>query len=120
MGFLSSRNGRSVPWSFVIDGEAHAVRVPERIAVNDTDAYVAGGLEGLGLIRAASYMVIGHLRSGLLRRVLPDLHAPTAPLSVMYPQNRHLSPTVRAFTAWIAELARQAEPGWRLAAIEEA
>lgn len=114
VGFLSNRNGRSTHWSFVIDGEECAAHVPERITVNDTDAYVSGGLEGLGLIRAASYMVIPHLRSGKLRRVLPDLKAPTIPLSIMYPKNRHLSPTVRAFTDWIAQLIHDVEPQWKL------
>lgn len=114
VGFLSNRNGRTTHWSFVIDGEECAAHVPERITVNDTDAYVSGGLEGLGLIRAASYMVIPHLRSGKLQQVLPDLKAPTVPLSIMYPKNRHLSPTVRAFTDWIAQLIYEVEPQWKL------
>jgi len=114
VGYLSSRNGRSTHWTFVIDGEERAAVVPERIIVNDTDAYVASGLEGLGLIRAANYMVIPYLRSGQLRQVLPDLRAPIVPLSVMYPRNRHLSPTVRAFADWIAALIRDVEPQWNL------
>lgn len=120
VGFLSNRNGRNTHWSFVIDGEECAAHVPERMTVNDTDAYVACGLEGLGLIRAASYMVIPHLRSSQLQQVLPELTAPIVPLSVMYPQNRHLSPTVRAFTDWIAQLIRQEEPKWRSAGIGSA
>lgn len=114
VGFLSTRSSRNAHWSFVIDGEEHAAHVQERITVNDTDAYVTSGLEGLGLIRAASYMVLPHLRNGQLRQVLPDLKAPTVPLSVMYPRNRYLSPTVRAFTEWIARLIRQVEPQWKL------
>lgn len=114
VGFLSNRNGLSTHWNFVIDGEECAAQVSERIAVNDTDAYVSSGLEGLGLIRAANYMVIPHLRSGQLQQVLPDLKAPTVPLSVMYPKNRHLSPTVRAFTDWIARLIHDVEPQWKL------
>ncbi|MGT2509486.1 LysR family transcriptional regulator [Cupriavidus basilensis] len=113
VGFLSTQNSRNTHWSFVIDGEEHSAHVQERMTVNDTDAYVSSGLEGLGLIRAASYMVLPHLRSGQLRQVLPDLKAPTVPLSVMYPRNRHLSPTVRAFTEWIARLVHQVEPQWR-------
>jgi len=114
VGFISSRSGRSMHWTFVVDGEERAVRVPERITVNDTDAYVCSGLEGLGLIRAASYMVIPHLRSGALRQVLPELKAPTVPLSVMYPKNRQLSPTVRAFTDWFGQLMQELEPQWAL------
>ncbi|MFC4276711.1 LysR family transcriptional regulator [Achromobacter aloeverae] len=114
VGFLSSRNSPSSHWSFVIDGEESAAQVPERITVNDTDAYVSAGLHGLGLIRAASYMVIPYLRSKQLRQVLPGLTAPTVPLSIMYPRNRHLSPTVRAFADWIAKLIHDVEPEWKL------
>ncbi len=114
VGFLSGRSGRRTHWSLVVDGEEYAPHLREDITVDDTDAYVACGLEGLGLIRAASYMVVPHLRSGRLRRVLPELKAPTVPLSLMYPQNRHLSPTVRAFADWIGGLMRAVEPQWKL------
>jgi LysR family transcriptional regulator for bpeEF and oprC len=112
VGYLSGRSGRSAHWKFVIDGEERSAQVTERIIVNDTDAYVACGLEGLGLIRAASYMVNPYLRSGRLRQVLPQLEAPSVPLSIIYPRNRHLSPTVRAFADWIATLVRDVEPQW--------
>lgn len=114
VGYLSPGAGRSAPWHFVIDGEERAVQVAERVAVNDTDAYVTGGLAGLGLIRAASYLVLPHLRSGQLRRVLPGLTAPTVPLSILYPQSRHISPTVRAFSDWIAALMREQAGQWQL------
>jgi len=114
VGFLSNRSGRRSHWSFVIDGEEITAPIQERITVNDTDAYLACGLEGLGLIRAASYLVIPYLRSGQLRQVLPDLGAPTVPLSIIYPKNRHLSPTVRAFSDWIARRVAEMEPQWKL------
>lgn len=114
VGFLTSRTGRAMDWNFVVADEEYAVHVPERLTVNDTDAYVSSGLEGLGLIRAASYMVIPHLRTGNLRRVLADFRAPTVPLSLMYPQNRHLSPTVRAFSDWIGKVMQAVEPQWKL------
>jgi LysR family transcriptional regulator for bpeEF and oprC len=33
---------------------------------------------------------------------------------VLYPQNRHLSPTVRAFVDWVSEVVKEAEAGWRV------
>lgn len=110
VGYLSAESGRNTHWHFVVDGEECAVHVDERMSVNDTDAYITCGLEGLGLIRAANYMVAPYIRSGRLRQVLPDVNAPTVPLSVMYPQNRHLSPTVRVFSDWITALIRDIEP----------
>ena len=114
VGYLSSRTARTLEWNFVVDGESRSIRMREQLIVNDTDAYVACGLEGLGLIRPGSYMVLPHLRSGGLRPVLTDYTAPAVPLSVIYPKNRHLSPTVRAFVDWIAEVLREAEANWRL------
>jgi LysR family transcriptional regulator, regulator for bpeEF and oprC len=114
VGYLSSRTARSLEWNFVVDGESRSIRMRERLVVNDTDAYVTGGLEGLGLVRPGSYMVLDHLRSGRLSRVLTDYSAPMVPLSAIYPKNRHLSPTVRAFVDWIAEVVSKAEKEWRV------
>jgi LysR family transcriptional regulator for bpeEF and oprC len=114
VGYLSSRTARSMEWNFVVDGESRSIRMRDRLIVNDTDAYVVSGLQGLGLVRPGSYMVLDHLRSGRLLRVLPDYTAPMVPLSALYPKNRHLSPTVRAFVDWIAEVVGKAEKEWRV------
>lgn len=114
VGYLSSRTARTLAWHFVADGEDRAIQMREHLIVNDTDAYVASGLEGLGLIRAGSYMVLEHLLSGRLRRVLADYPSPAVPLSVLYPRNRHLSPTVRAFVDWVGEVVGKAQTAWRV------
>lgn len=110
--FHSGRTGRAVDWRFMIDGEERVIRIRGSIAVNDTDAYVACGLEGLGLIRIADFIAVPHLRAGRLINVLEQYRGPSVPLSVIYPQNRHLSPAVRAFVDWIGELLRQIAPEW--------
>lgn len=114
VGFLPRPQGRSMDWRFVDNDEEQAVRMNENLIVNDTDTYIACGLEGLGLIRAANFMVRSHLRSGKLQQVLGHCTAPAVPISVMYPQNRHLSPTVRAFVNWVCELIQRVEPQWRV------
>lgn len=114
VGYLSSRTARTLDWHFVINGEQRSVSVRDSLIVNDTDAYVACALEGLGLIRAGSYMVQQHLISGRLRRVLTGYSSPAVPLSVLYPRNRHLSPTVRAFVDWVGKVVGEAEAGWRV------
>lgn len=114
VGYLSSRTARTLMWHYVVDGEDRYVRMRERLIINDTDAYVTSALEGLGIIRAGSYMVIQHLRSGRLRPLLTNYPSPSVPLSVLYPRNRHLSPTVRAFVDWVAEIMKEAEGQWRL------
>ena len=110
--FHSGRTGRSLDWRFTVDGEERAIAVQGKLAVNDTEAYLTCGLEGLGLIRIANFLAVPHLRSGRLIQVLEQYRSPPVPLSVIYPQNRHLSPAVRAFVQWLGELLREVEPGW--------
>lgn len=100
--FHSGRSGRATDWHFIVDGKEIAVPVHGSLAVNDTDAYMRCGLEGLGLIRIARYLAQPHLASGRLVEVLAQYGSPSVPLSVMYPQSRHVPPAVRAFVAWIA------------------
>ncbi len=102
--FHSGRSGRSTDWRFIADGQERTIAVKGKLAVNDTDAYLACALEGLGLIRIADYLAAPHLRSGRLVQVLQQYAGPAVPLSVIYPQSRHLSSTVRAFVGWMAEL----------------
>ncbi|MEE3998693.1 hypothetical protein VS875_22200, partial [Salmonella enterica subsp. enterica serovar Paratyphi A] len=45
-----------------------------RLVVDDTDAYIQAGIQGLGLIRVASYLVAPYLlrRCGCRRRLVVD------------------------------------------------
>jgi LysR family transcriptional regulator for bpeEF and oprC len=102
--YFSSRTGRVIDWDFIVDGVVTEVKVKGSVAVNDADAYLACGLQGFGLIQAPLYMVLPYLQSGKLREVLPELTPSPMPISVVYLHNRHLSPKVRAFVDWVAEL----------------
>lgn len=112
VGYVGGRTGRSINWRFQDKGELHAVSMAEHVTVDDTDAYVAAGIAGLGLIRVASYMVRGPLAEGSLVRVLAELEAPKEPLSVLYPQSRHLSSAVRAFIDWCIEVIGTEAKSW--------
>lgn len=108
--FHSGRTGRAMDWRFTVADGEQVIGVRGRIAVNDTDAYISCGLEGLGLIRIASFLAAPHLEAGRLVTVLAEHGGPRVPLSVLYPRNRHLSPAVRAFVDWITGLLRNTVP----------
>ncbi|MNR21706.1 LysR substrate binding domain protein [compost metagenome] len=74
------------------------------VAVNEAGAYLDCGLKGFGLIQTARYMALPHLQSGELIEILPQWKPSSTAISVLYPQSRQLSPKVRAFTDWVAEL----------------
>lgn len=102
--YFSSRTGRNIDWDFIIDGVRTEVKVNGSVSVNDAEAYMALGLQGFGLLQASRFMALPHLQSGALREVLPQWEPAPLPISVLYPHNRHLSPKVRAFADWAAEL----------------
>ncbi len=102
--YFSSISGRNFDWDFLVDGVSVPVRMNGRVAVNDSDAYIICGLQGFGLIQPARFMVLPHLEAGELKEILPGWKPPSLPMSVLYPQNRHLSPKVRAFADWAEEL----------------
>ncbi len=102
--YFSSRTGRNFDWDFIVDGQTQAVTMRGNVSVNDSEAYVACGLQGFGLIQPARFMVLPHLESGALVEVLPELSPAPMPMWVAYMQNRHLSAKVRAFVDWVSEL----------------
>ncbi|RDK00384.1 LysR family transcriptional regulator [Paraburkholderia lacunae] len=104
VNYFSSRTGRTLDWAFLVDGKEVDVKMKSIVSVNDADAYVTCGLEGFGLIQAPLFMVRPHLRSGQLVEVLPELKPLPMPISAVYPHSRHLSPKVRVFVDWVAEL----------------
>lgn len=112
VGYIHSRTGRSTRWDFYDDARTVAMPITGPISVNDTDAYVAAGVAGLGLIRIASYMVRQQLSDGDLVRLLPDIGTPLEPVFILYPQSRHLSPAIRAFIDWCTTLIGQESVKW--------
>ncbi|MEJ8690941.1 LysR substrate-binding domain-containing protein, partial [Klebsiella pneumoniae] len=99
VGYLNHRTGRTIDWLFSLDEGDYAIRMRETLVVDDTDAYIQAGIQGLGLIRVASYLAQPYLQSGALVACLEQA-ASDLPLSLVYPQNRYLPPAVRAFYDW--------------------
>ncbi|MFH1805747.1 MAG: LysR family transcriptional regulator [Pseudomonadota bacterium] len=106
VGYLSGANDRPVPLDFTVGGALRQVMLPASVSVTGADLYMAAGLAGLGLIQVPRYRVIEDLRAGALVEILPEYPPEPMPVSVLYPQNRQLSPRVRAFADWLTALFR--------------
>jgi LysR family transcriptional regulator for bpeEF and oprC len=104
VNYFSNRTGRVIDWAFLVDGKEVEIKLDSVVTVNDADAYVTCGVEGFGLVQPARYQVMPYLESGQLVEVLPDFKPLPMPISAVYPHSRHLSPKVRVFVDWIAEL----------------
>ena|SRR5688572_8570735 len=106
VNFMSNRTGRVLDWDFVRDGQRVQLTLNGVLAVNDHEAYVAAGITSLGIVKVANYLAQPYLESGQLTQVLADWTAEPVPISVMYPQARHLSANVRIFAEWVSELIK--------------
>ncbi|WP_151632502.1 LysR family transcriptional regulator [Noviherbaspirillum aerium] len=104
INYFSAKTGKIYEWDFGREGERIQIRVPGRVAVNDSDAYMEASLSGLGIAQASLFAIQPMLASGELELVLDDWCVDPVPLHVVYPQNRHLSAKVRVFVEWVAEL----------------
>ncbi|HGY1463467.1 TPA: LysR substrate-binding domain-containing protein [Klebsiella aerogenes] len=106
VGYLNHRTGRTTDWFFTLDDGDCALRMKETLIVDDTDAYIQAGIQGFGLIRVASYLVAPYVQSGALVLCMEHLSF-DLPLSLVYPQNRYLPPSVRAFYEWSRAVLHQ-------------
>jgi DNA-binding transcriptional LysR family regulator len=104
IGMVSSRLGRALPFAYSKDSERLEVTPRFRLSVNDTHAYLAAGVAGLGVIQAASLAVQAAIDSGQLVAFLEDWHSDVYPTSIVYPPNRFLSAKVRVFVDWAVAL----------------
>ncbi len=107
VNYFSSRTGRLVAMDFVVDGKPVEVPIRSRLAANDGDAYLQCGLQGLGIVQVPHFLAFAHVKCGALVEVLEKWRPTPFPISAVYPQNRHLSPQVRAFIDWVAERFEQ-------------
>lgn len=101
VNFVSSATGRPYPLEFLREGELRQLILPGAVTVTGADMYTACALAGLGIVQVPRYRIEAELRTGALEVLLPELPPPSLPVSVLYPQNRQLSPRVRVFVDWL-------------------
>jgi Transcriptional regulator len=108
VGLRSLTTGNIRPLEFVEAGRVLSVSLPSPVSVTGTETYLAVARLGFGLFQVPLFHAQRDLDEGRLIPVLVDFPPPTAPISLLYPPNRQLSPRVRVFMDWAAA---QFEPG---------
>jgi len=103
VSYLSPKTGRAFPLRFERDGEKCEIKVDHRIGVNESNAHLAAGLAGLGIIQTFSYALESALKSGALVEILRPWRPAPYPFHVVYPQNRHVTHRLRVFIDWLLE-----------------
>jgi DNA-binding transcriptional LysR family regulator len=110
VGMRSVHGLRALPFRFsVAAGQVKEYEFGHRLVVNDTMAWVAAGLAGLGIIQAPTYAVHAAIAERRLVPILDDWCTPGIAVSVVYAPNRYLSAKVRVFIDWVVLLFEQFE-----------
>jgi DNA-binding transcriptional LysR family regulator len=74
------------------------------VTVNNSDAYMAACLAGLGIIQVPRVGSHAKVAAGHLVEVLPDRTCEPMPVSIVHAHGRNAPKRVRAVMGWIAEL----------------
>ncbi|MTW03907.1 LysR family transcriptional regulator [Pseudoduganella ginsengisoli] len=104
VNYFSAKTGKVYDWDFSRDGERIQLPLPALVALNDSNAYIAAGLAGLGVVQMSTFALDDYLADGRMVQILSDWTTDPIPIHVVYPQNRHLSAKVRVFVEWVADL----------------
>lgn len=107
VNYLSNATGRPLDWRFNVNGEPVTMTMQGRYAINETEAYLQCGIEGLGIIQLSEFVAKPYLESGRLKEVLRESRSAPVPVSIVYPNRTHSSAAVKAFVEWIAEIFPQ-------------
>ena len=106
--YFSSQTGRDLPWEYLVDGEVRTLSMRSRVSVGSSEAYLGACLAGIGLAQIPRPGIEPLLAGGQLVEVLPQWRPAPLPVSIIYSHNRHLSPRVRVFVDWLAEILKLA------------
>lgn len=100
--------GATELWRFSTGEE---IEVRGQLTFDNGDALRIAALAGLGLVTLPTYLCGDDVRTGRLVPLLLEHMHPGTTVFAVYPQNRHLSPKVRAVIDWLVEELGP-EPEW--------
>lgn len=108
--YVATLGAKSAGFEYVVpeSGETRFIEMAGAVTVNNSEAYQAACLAGLGIIQApASGYLTPLLESGQLVEVLPEWRAAPMPVSLLYANRRHQPKRVQAFMNWVAAEMQQ-------------
>jgi LysR family transcriptional regulator for bpeEF and oprC len=105
LGLYSVSRGQVLEWVFEKNGERVSWTPGGSLSISNADALLAAAVAGAGIVMLLDMSASRWVASGALRPLLQDWQRRDRyPISVVYPQNRHLSAKVRTFSDFVAGL----------------
>lgn len=107
IGYITHQASQTETWEYLNGTELAQLSLKTRIAVSDTESYLACALAGLGLIQVPAYDVSKYLISGALVSVLPQFTPPPMSIYALYPHRKHLSERTRVFIQFMRQILQK-------------
>jgi len=102
--YATTLGGGTALFEYVEDGVRLTQPVAASISVNNSDAYQASCLAGLGIIQVPETGAAELIAQGRLMTILPGHRAAPMPVALLYASRRHVSRRAQRLMAWLAEL----------------
>ncbi len=87
--------------------EVKQIDMPSALTINNTDAYLAACLAGLGIAQIPRISVAEHIKQGALVPILANLTAAPMPVYLLYPSRRDIPKRLSLFMDWLAQLMKR-------------
>ncbi|MGC1549203.1 MAG: LysR family transcriptional regulator [Rhodanobacter sp.] len=101
--YVPTLGTKSTGWEYPDRTGYSSMAMAGAVTVNNSEAYTAACLAGLGLIQTPAVGMREHIEEGRLVEVLPQYRSEPMPVSLLYAHRRNLSKRVQLFMAWMAE-----------------
>lgn len=101
VSYISTQHSKAIPFIFLHDGIRQEIKTDYRIGINESNAHLAAGIAGLGIIQTFNYAAKSAIAEGKLVEILSAWRPSSYPFHVVYPQNRHVTQRLRVFIEWL-------------------
>jgi LysR family transcriptional regulator for bpeEF and oprC len=97
LAFASRDTRQTRDWRFTVDGEEMTLTPNGTMSFSDGAAMCDAAADGCGIAQLHNYYLDSEIARGRLVPILEKFYPKPDPISLVYPQTRHLTPNVRAF-----------------------
>ena len=104
--YVGTFGAKSQGWEYLEGDRYKYIKMKGAITVNNSDAYLASCLAGLGIIQVPLIGVRKHLKDGTLVEILSKYKSEPMPVSIVYPHRRNLSKRVQVFMDWLDSIVK--------------
>ncbi|EOR10218.1 LysR family transcriptional regulator [Acinetobacter genomosp. 15BJ] len=86
--------------------QAHRVKMPYRLLVENTEAYIQAGLAGIGMIQIPEFDAAPYVQQGQLQRLFTDIPSLQLPVSLLLTDRQYRPKYFQDFIDWLDALLK--------------